>query len=494
MRAIKIFSIFLTILLIATGCNQNQSASFSTVSPESNDQSGEGFGSSYQPIDVDETITTLCLSSSSNEEKVKVIGLLEKYLIENNLAGLPLFDTSAVNKLPLNTCDSALWEQLFGENGSVISTPKEKYWKAKPMMSNSHFLHGLNYSLNRAELVTLYENPSEPLIPSVEVLGEYYKEIIELDYFNSDVHKQNLNYYFTDRTDEYGYSFEDAKESFILASNEMIQKGFYKAGDTVHIELALPTGLAEAIGNYIETCFESAFNVPENPLTLSIDRFSDEQSNILFKKLMTGQYDIGFGHINGGSIRPYDDLGLYRSDNETGFTVNWGEDTNQVSDLLTYNGIRYSYDALLDALIDRAFVQDGQLYKYRLLNSKITKLDNGGLKIAIQTNDVFIDENNYAKNLYAALFAKKTKSAHDESDILEIFKYPKYDTENKAYVYEITPEELSLLKTTYRYNQMLDIYCAKAIDGQFFGDTYYKSDGQSMAFYLCSILISDYIS
>ena len=516
-----LFCILLTSLFIATSCNQNQlepfssnsiapssisssvpsisSASSSSVSTSSSssssisslisssslnssesssslnrsESSSSSSNSSYIPDVINDEVKAFSFSSVDDQEKIKILSLLEKYAIENNLGGLPLYETSPTEKLantlPLNTCDAALWEKLFGENGSIVKTPKDKYWEVKPIMSNKHFLHGLNYALNRAELVKQFGANSN-LVPSVEILTPF-REVELLDYWNTEEHKQNLNYYFTDKTDAYGYSLEEAKNSFVLAAQDMIDQGFNKAGDTIYIELVLTEGLSQTIGDFIKNCFESAFNVSENPLKLSIVRLdysNNKMMNIIYDKLLTGQYDIGYGRLTGSSPHSFDYFYYLRSDSVTSMTCNWGKDTSIVDDSLIYQGTSFSFDALLEAAEDRAFVQNGQLYKPQLLDSKITKLDNGGLKAELWTNDVFIDEQNFSKQVYINLCGLQVENYDDyigDDQYLEIKKYPTYNSENKSYVYEFSSDEVGLIGNEYPYFNMIDLYFNQTIDG-----------------------------
>jgi hypothetical protein len=56
----------------------------------------------------------------------------------------------------MNTCTEELWEELFGENGTIVQTPKAVYWNVKPAMSNKNFTTGLSYALDRKTFATTY--------------------------------------------------------------------------------------------------------------------------------------------------------------------------------------------------------------------------------------------------------------------------------------------------------------------------------------------------
>ena len=75
--------------------------------------------------------------------------------------------------------------------------------------------------------------------------------------------------------------------------------------------------------------------------------------------MMKGQFDIGFGSISGNTYDPLNFLEVLKSDNSSGFTLNWGTDTNEVTDKLIYDNKFWSFDALWTAADQGAYVQDG---------------------------------------------------------------------------------------------------------------------------------------
>ena len=85
---------------------------------------------------------------------------------------------------------------------------------------------------------------------------------------------------------------------------------------------------------------------------------------------MVGTYDLGFGAISGNSLNPLNFLEVLKSDNSSGFTLNWGADTSKLSktDPIVYeveeNGEKvkkeWSFDALWAAADHGAVVKEGE--------------------------------------------------------------------------------------------------------------------------------------
>ena len=75
--------------------------------------------------------------------------------------------------------------------------------------------------------------------------------------------------------------------------------------------------------------------------------------------MMVGQFDVGFGSVSGNALNPLNFLEVLKSDNSSGFTLNWGVDTNVVSEDLYYDGCYWSFDSLWQAADTGAYLVDG---------------------------------------------------------------------------------------------------------------------------------------
>ena len=268
---------------------------------------------------------------------------------------------SSTYKLNLNTCDEFTWESLFGVKGSVTQTPKSQYWKVEPAMHNKNFVDGLSFALNRKELAESLGRTATP-----NYFGSAYMSDPEsgIAYNATDAHKNAMASLVGEAagTDEFGYSKEAAQRSFKKAAEELIADGIYKAGDTIEIEIAWQTNAQiSTTHDPIKKYYEDAFNTADNPLKLSVKSWVGAVwSDVYYVKMMTGQFDIGFGSISGNTYNPLNFLEVLKSDNSSGFTLNWGLDTNSVDGKLVYDNQVWSFDALWTAADQGAYVVQGQ--------------------------------------------------------------------------------------------------------------------------------------
>ena len=263
-------------------------------------------------------------------------------------------------KLNANTCDQATWEDLFGVNGTITQTARENYWQCEPIMSNHDFYLGLSYALNRPGLAAKLG-----VMSAVDYFGDVYQSDPEggVVYNSTPEHKAAITSLIEDQ-DHDGYDLEMARAYFKKACDALLADGTYKAGDKIEIEIAwmYPTH-EEQYHNFIKKCFEDAFNdnsVSGGKLTLEVKFWVGASwSDVYYDKMMTGQYDLGFGSISGNSLNPLNFLEVLKSDNSSGFTLNWGVDTSKVDPTLKYDGVAWSFDSLWLAADQGGFFKDG---------------------------------------------------------------------------------------------------------------------------------------
>ena len=266
---------------------------------------------------------------------------------------------SSTFKLNVNSCTPEEWEALFGVNGTVTRTAKENYWECEPLMSNDNFLRGLSYSINRKEYAALMG-----ATPTANFFGsEYLSDPANgITYNTTEAHRIAAET-ILDNTDGYGYNFELAKEFFKAACDELIANGTYNVGDTIEIEIAWQThAQVEQEGVILAKYIEDAFNSCGGHLKVKcVHWVAKIWSDVYYNKMMVGQFDLGFGSVSGSALNPINFLETLKSDNSTGFTLNWGPDTGKVSDQIYYDGMYWSYNALWQAVDTGAYINDGQL-------------------------------------------------------------------------------------------------------------------------------------
>ena len=331
---------------------------------------------------------------------------------------------SSTFKLNLNTCTPEVWEDLFGENGSVLQTPKAKYWECEPAMANKDFVDGLSFAIDRKSYANMLGRT-----PSMNYFGSSYMSDPEggIAYNNTQEHKDAIAN-IQAGTDGFGYSLERAKASFQKAAEQLIADGVYKEGDTVEIEIAWQEPSDEQIIHApLAKMLNDAFNTDENPLTLAPKFWVGKTwQDVYTEKCMTGQFDIGFGSISGSALNPLNFLENLKSDNSGGFTLNWGLDTNATDDdhLVEYDGKSWSFDALWTCADHGGYVENGAnapLFDFDD-DLKVVANANGGIDVTIKTREVFVPDQartgyDAFGSFYGLVIYGQTGDNYEESDI-----------------------------------------------------------------------------
>lgn len=274
----------------------------------------------------------------------------------------------AVFKLNINSTTEEEWEALFGENGSVARTAKANYWNVKPWMSNKNFLDGLMYSINRKEIAEKYGSN-----PSCDYFGSAYMSDPEngQSYNGTQEHKDALIEAGLETEASlagnklYGYRLEVAKEKFSAAINELKTAGKIKDGDTLEIDVwwmypQHTTRYGADVKTYLETAFNNSAAAKSGNIKLQVNNDAVETwSDVYYKHLMVGQFDLGFGSISGNTLNPLNFMEVLKSDNSSGFTLNWGPDTSKLDPTLSYDNKNWSFDTLWRAGDQGILVKEG---------------------------------------------------------------------------------------------------------------------------------------
>ena len=270
-------------------------------------------------------------------------------------------------KLNVNSCDEATFNYLFGPAGKIA---KNTDWDLKPWMSNDNFLNGLFYSINRKEFAG--NRGSEP---SINYFSDAYLSDPEngISYNSTQAHKDAVKaYQVYDSNGEstYGYSYDRAVSYFKAAVKEMVAQSVMQYGQNIHIHIRwmYPTDL-EDYGNAIAKYFTDAFNDPAvcgGQIKLIVDQDAVPVWDQVYNEyMMKGKFDLGFGAISGNTYNPLNFLQVLKSDNESGFTLNWGTDTSKVTadKPLIYDDKIWSFDALWAVSDHGGIVKNGEIAK-----------------------------------------------------------------------------------------------------------------------------------
>lgn len=269
-------------------------------------------------------------------------------------------------KLNVNSCDQETWNYLFGPNGKIN---KNSVWDVKPWMSNDDFLAGLFYSINRKEFAT-----ARGVQPSINYFSDAYLSDPEhgISYNSTDAHKNAVKAYevYNGEENMYGYNLSKAVDCFKRAVATLKKEGKVKDGETISIHIRWMYKSDETeYGEDIIRYFETAFNDPKVSngkikLKVEQDAVTDWQQ-VYNEYLMKGQFDLGFGAISGNTYNPLNFLEVLKSDNSSGFTLNWGTDTSKVDAKhpLIYDDKNWSFDALWNVSDHGGVVDNGSIVK-----------------------------------------------------------------------------------------------------------------------------------
>ncbi len=328
-----------------------------------------------------------------NKKKLDSAGIPKSYLANNEIPEPGKKDKQTKGdstfKLNVNSCDQERSDYLFGTNGVIEKhqTPRTVH----PWMANNNFLRGLFWSVKREDFATaLGVNPSYEYFADAylaDVENENYdpevdpidKKYISAAYNTTDQHKAALESFGINPEDtNYGYDKDKAITYFQSAVAELLllgDKGIKSLGTksaprkiTIDIWWMYQSEIEE-YGKDIKNYFEETFNdnnVANSCLKLVVKNHSVTDWQDVYKKhLMTGEFDLGFGAISGNTLNPLNFLEVLRSDNSSGFTLNWGADTSKKSETfpIVYNGEEWTFDSLWAAADHGVIASDGEEIK-----------------------------------------------------------------------------------------------------------------------------------
>ncbi|MCQ2802265.1 MAG: ABC transporter substrate-binding protein, partial [Bacilli bacterium] len=287
-------------------------------------------------------------------------------------------------KLNVNSCTQERWNELFGKGGSIDPSGTDNAYICKPWMSNKNFLKGLYWSINRKAFAL-----ARGVKPSINYFSDSYlskpnpldREEGESGVYNdTDAHKEAVaNFHGVSGGEEnYGYNISIARSAFKLAVLELHEAGKLEYGTAgsptvikIHIRWMYQSDTRE-YGDEIAKYMTDAFNNPEvcgGKVKLEIEQEAVAVWDQVYNDyLMKGKYDLGFGAISGNSYNPLNFMEVLKSDNSSGFTLNWGADTGKVDknspimfDAKDGKGAKaYSYDALWAAGDHGAVISNGE--------------------------------------------------------------------------------------------------------------------------------------
>lgn len=272
-------------------------------------------------------------------------------------------------KLSVNSSTTEMWNKLFGPGGSVFNGPAAGTnggWNVKPLMSDPDFLNGVFYAIDRQTAANRVG-----MKPAFEYFSDAYllnpqEDLKNGTFYNqSQVHKDAVSLY---SPETFGYNKELAKQAFKIAIRRLSP-----ASTSTELPISIKW-MTEAnrnqFGLVIEESIESAFNEAaseeSSQYRLNINPSNNDslsQNDDIYKDIAEGKFDFAFASLTGMTYNPLAMMEVMKSDNSSGFTLNWGTDTS-VNDghSLIVDGKSWSFDALWNAAVYGITVKDGQVY------------------------------------------------------------------------------------------------------------------------------------
>lgn len=270
----------------------------------------------------------------------------------------------------INTYDKAFWDQRF---------PGQTNWTVKPILSNENFYKGLYVGIDRQSISDYYhyqpyygvQEPNNKVSPKAEKT-----------YNNTDEHKQVFKDQFGTALDDLSLWRNNAADYFELAIQEELEAGHYQLGTESNptvVEFTLVM-VDAADANYTEqqvfSSWENAFALavtshigsdgkndwvgPSGQPLIKLDVKSDRKSSslsdtalqneVLYNGVKAGRYDgEGVFFVSGNGLDTFNNFDKYRSDDSSGFTLNYSLDTSIPSADVYYDGKYWSFDSLWSA-------------------------------------------------------------------------------------------------------------------------------------------------
>ena len=295
-------------------------------------------------------------------------------------------------KLNVNASTQDQWLNRFGPTGTIYqhgaSVTSTNNWMktyddattaVKPYMSNIHFLNFLSYSINRQEICE-----SRGMTPTQDYFSDNYLIDPEtgVSYNSTDAHKAVL----ADRYPEtYGYNLTAARDELVKAIDQVLlpmaeKKQFKSKNSGAGAGSSTNPWIVPIDMEWMNTNDKSDYSDVFTYVKQVFQQVSDEDYNGMFELdlhetggnadynevynlMRRGEFDLGFGSISGNALDPINFLEVLKSDNSSGFTLNWGADTatlgsglysaangdDESKNYVTYDGKRWSYDGLWKA-------------------------------------------------------------------------------------------------------------------------------------------------
>ena len=259
-------------------------------------------------------------------------------------------------KLNLNTATQAEWDVLFEDSKA------ESDYDCKPLMSNDNFVNALSFAIDRETYAT-----KRGSVPSQSYFAPGYLWEPEkgFSYDETPQHKAAIAEYSPETN---GYNLDLAVQLMDQAITEEINKGSYTGyGDSETIDIYwMNTTDTQEYGEELVGYFNDAFertNAYSSGFRINfVNHNGSTNYQDVYDRMGRGQFDLAFGSVSGMQLDPLGFMEVLKSDNTSGFTLNWGIDTSEINtetgNCVYYDGKYWSFDGLWTAATKGALIDD----------------------------------------------------------------------------------------------------------------------------------------
>ncbi len=303
-------------------------------------------------------------------------GLLDSTIVPSNMKStyandrrVVLAPDLSVYKLNMNAFGTVEkrdeYIQMYPD--SIISNSYEP----EPILMYLEMRNALMFGLDR-ELLTISSGniymPAYTLIPQTYFLDRQSGYSVRTGIAGQAVLKEF-------KTENYEPLIEEAFDYFLEAVSKGISDGYYEAGtydNYTEIELLLAytssgnRNMQTLVENLVEQ-YETLFVDDTNFVKIVFDVIDVAFPSSYYDYSLIAQTDLSIGAISGAILDMPNFLNVFCDDNRSEFTLNWGIDTTSALIEVAYHNMdgdmvyeKWSYNALVEALIGRTYVRDGK--------------------------------------------------------------------------------------------------------------------------------------
>ncbi len=264
-------------------------------------------------------------------------------------------------KINVNSLNSTEWKKLFGTSGTIYAhsaAETNKYTDQRDVrsyMTDKNFLDFLSFGLDRKTVAeSRGKTPTQDYFANAYICDPEEGTV----YNNTDYHKAAL----ADRHyDTYGYDATDAADALtecirktIAPNKDKLPKNSNGKTQVIVTMNWMNTTDVKDYGDVFDSITTIFKDVVSKKFGNAYELVIDQQNgtsdyNAVYDKMKHGEFDLGFGAISGNTMSPLNFLEVLKSDNSSGFTLNWGTDTSEVSNDIVYDGKVWSFDSLWNA-------------------------------------------------------------------------------------------------------------------------------------------------